>query len=89
MLVLLFAGDQFIPEESDDFDKKFFTDPKNPYAKSGELWHVKYSSKDMKYVTQGFLRTIDGKTEKYSLVYDLYSVPSRHFTVIFNTFVMM
>lgn len=50
MLIFLFAGPDFIPEYSDDFDKKFFTDSENPYIKTLELWRCKYSNKEMTHV---------------------------------------
>jgi Ca2+ transporting ATPase len=35
------------------------------------------------------MRTADGATKDYEDVYDKTHVPSRHFTMIFNTFVML
>lgn len=47
MLIFCFAGPEFIPKYSDDFDKKFFGDKRNPYFKTQEFWKTKYSNKEM------------------------------------------
>ena len=73
MLVLVFAGDQFIPE------------PLSNIISTGvDLYH---NSPGGNYVRSGRLYTIDGSVD-YQQFYDLYGA-SRHFTVVFNTFVMM
>jgi P-type Ca2+ transporter type 2B len=85
----VFAGPQVIPEVADDFDKLFFTDSDNPYIEDNELWRVKYSNADLNMVVNGRLMDINGVDKMYKPVSLEYNVPSRHFTAIFNVFVMM
>ncbi|EAS05962.2 calcium-translocating P-type ATPase, PMCA-type protein (macronuclear) [Tetrahymena thermophila SB210] len=89
MLIFIFAGPDFIPEYSDDFDHRFIGDKKNPYYSTGEFWRTKYSNPQGTKVVQGRLMDINGVDKMYKPVMDEYNVPSRHFTCIFNVFVMM
>lgn len=68
-----------MPEYSDDFDDNIV------YANT-----YKYSDSKKTLMHSGRLRTFSGKGDDYSKVhaYDAVS-PSRHFTFLFNTFVML
>ena len=89
MCIFVFAGDKFLPEFRDSFDDKIFFDNKNPYIAIGERWKAKYSDSTLRFVVQGRLDDINGYDELYRPVKKAYDVPSRHFTYIFNVFVMM
>lgn len=89
MLIFVFLGPQFLPEYSDSFDEKFLKDSGNPYARTGEYWKVKYSSAEMTHVVNGRLMDVNGTDPMYEPAYKKYDVHSRHFTAIFNVFVMM
>ncbi|KAL4476839.1 hypothetical protein ABPG72_010676 [Tetrahymena utriculariae] len=89
MLIFIFAGPDFLPEYSDDFDHRFYGDTNNPYFSTGEFWRTKYSNPQRTKLVQGRLMDLNGVDKMYQSVYDEYKVPSRHFTCIFNVFVMM
>lgn len=79
-----FAGEFFLPEYKDDFDSS--TD-------LGDIMFVnvyKYSDADHTLVHSGRLRTYSGQDDDYSekLAFDEFT-PSRHFTMVFNVFVML
>lgn len=82
-------GDQFIPESADSFDDKFLDDLENPYAKDSMRWKVKYSSSSKTHVVNGRLMDVNGIDPMYKPVFDIYDKHSRHFTAIFNVFVML
>lgn len=79
MTVLIFAGERFIPEEVDSYDTTLFS------AHPEWKW---YNGVIGGTVRSGRLITISGDDD-YQSVYDQTGVYSRHFTFIFNTFVMM
>lgn len=89
MLIFVFVGTEFLPEYPDAFDEKFMKDPTNPYASTNEHWKVKYATAELNRVTNGRLMDINGTDPVYEPAYKKYDVHSRHFTAIFNVFVMM
>lgn len=60
---------------------------------SGKLvaypYRVRYSDESMKLVTIGRLKGYDGIEKLYMSVEKLFRIPSRHYTYIFNVFVML
>lgn len=78
IMLLLFTGELWIPETADGFDNVIGNNLQAKYYKG-----VTGST-----VCSGRLNLIAGGAD-YSQYYDVYHVYSRHFTVIFNTFVMM
>lgn len=79
LTVIIFAGERFIPEERDSYDTTVFS--ANPEWK----WHNGVIGGTIR---SGRLITITGDDD-YQTVYDHTGIDSRHFTFIFNTFVMM
>lgn len=79
MLVLIFAGDKFIPEFVDSNDSGVFAN--NPRWKwtDGMIGGTVRSGRNI---------FING-TDDYNPIYTATGISSRHFTFIFNTFVMM
>lgn len=91
MCIIVFGGESFLPEYEDALDKKI---PLITQTISGIVvpkydYRVKYSDADMTLVTSGRKVSFDGKTDEYSNKVFLDVGPSRHFTYIFNIFVMM
>lgn len=79
MLILIFAGDSFIPEYVDSFDSTIFAShPEYKWA-NGVVGGT---------VRSGRFYTISGNND-YETVFLAVDIYSRHFTFIFNTFVMM
>jgi Ca2+ transporting ATPase len=79
IFILLFAGDKFIPEYPDSYDTGLFAGhPEYKWSEGGRGSTVR----------SGRLYTVSGD-EDYYPIYTLTLVSSRHFTFIFNTFVMM
>jgi Ca2+ transporting ATPase len=79
ILILLFLGDLFIPEYLDSYDTTIF------------LQHPEYKWKDGIIggtVRSGKMIYVNGDAD-YQDIYNEFRVFSRHFTFIFNTFVMM
>jgi Ca2+ transporting ATPase len=79
LLVIVFAGELFIPEFPDDFD-----------AVIGTNLNAKYYNG---IVTGGTVRSgrdifVNGDPD-YKPIYEQYRVDSRHYTFVFNTFVML
>lgn len=79
MIILVFMGEQLIPEYADSFDSTVF------------LGHPEY--KWLNGVVGGTVRsgryyTISG-SDDYKMIHDTTKICSRHFTFIFNVFVMM
>jgi Ca2+ transporting ATPase len=79
LLVIVFAGEMFIPEYPDDFDNEIGTD-----------LGVKYHNG---IVNGGTIRSgraiyVNGDLD-YLPIYEQYHVHSRHYTFVFNTFVML
>lgn len=79
LLVLIFAGEYIIPEYVDKFDSGIFAT--RPHYK----W---YKGIVGGTVRSGRLVTIMGEDD-YQIIKQTTDVVSRHFTFIFNTFVMM
>ena len=79
MIILIFWGELIIPEYVDSYDSTIFAqDPS----------HKWYNGIVGGTVRSGRFQTIQGGDD-YKTVYDATQVYSRHFTFIFNTFVMM
>lgn len=79
MMVLVFAGEKFIPEYEDSYDSGIFAN--HPEYK----WHDGVVGGT---VRSGRLYYFNGDKD-YEAVLEEYGVHSRHFTFIFNAFVMM
>jgi P-type Ca2+ transporter type 2B len=77
MMILVFAGEYIIPEYRDDLDKTTFAG-----SKSINKW------RDDWYVRSGRFYDATGHKD-YATVFDAEKIYSRHFTFIFNAFVMM
>lgn len=76
MLVLIFLADRFIPEYPGAYDQTYFAGrPEYKYTIMGT-------------VRSGRLNYINGDKDYYPIFTELH-IYSRHFTFIFNTFVMM
>lgn len=79
IMVLTFTGEYFIPEYVDSLDStKFANDP-------GAKWHNGVVGGTVRNGRQHY---VNGDKD-YLQVFDEYDVHSRHFTLIFNVFVMM
>lgn len=78
MIVLIFAGETFIPEAPDTFDPVIGNDLSAKYLR-GVIGGT---------VRSGRFNFVAGGTD-YFEIYNRYHTYSRHFTFIFNTFVMM
>lgn len=79
LLILVFFGENFIPEYVDSYDSTTFA--ANPAWK----WHQGIIGGT---VRSGRMVTVSGEYD-YKTIFDDTGVYSRHFTFIFNTFVMM
>ena len=79
MLVILFAGDLFIHEFPDDFDTSYPNDLQAKYRNGVVLGGTIRSGRGI---------FPDGKAD-YKTIHDTYHTYSRHYTFIFNVFVMM
>lgn len=79
IMVLVFAGDQLIPEYEDSYDTGIFASHPEYKWKDGIIGGT---------VRSGRLNLINGEDD-YAPIYSEYRIFSRHFTFIFNTFVMM
>lgn len=77
--ILVFAGEYIIPEYVDSYDTGIFAN--NPEHK----WHNGIIGGT---VRSGRLTTVSGDAD-YSTIYNDFAVSSRHFTFIFNAFVML
>lgn len=78
MLILLFTGDLWIPESEDNFDAIIGNDLGAKYA-NGIIGST---------VRSGRFNFVGGGVD-YFPIFEKYHTYSRHFTFIFNTFVMM
>lgn len=79
MMILIFSGETFIPEYVDSFDSTIFAaHPEYKWA-NGVVGGT---------VRSGRFFTISGITD-YEPIFLEFGTYSRHFTFIFNTFVMM
>jgi Ca2+ transporting ATPase len=79
IVVLIFWGDNLIPESSDSFDLTVFAGLPEWKWKNGVVGGT---------VRSGRFISINGDAD-YKTVYDATGIYSRHFTFIFNTFVML
>lgn len=80
MCIVSFAGETFLPEYPDYLDTYLVS--KNMPAST------KYGDADKTLVCNGRYKSLDGKVKEYEDKF-LQVGPSRHFTYIFNIFVMM
>jgi Ca2+ transporting ATPase len=78
LITLVFAGDLFIPEFPDEFDSRI--------SDMTEKYHNGVISQGT--VRSGRAIFANGDPD-YLTVYNKYRVHSRHYTFIFNTFVML
>lgn len=78
LLILTFFGQYIIPEYADGFDSVIGSDLGAKY----------YMGQPEGTVTSGMFYTLSGQ-DNYITYYQKYKVHSRHFTFIFNAFVMM
>ena len=94
LLILIFNGDNFLPEFRDELDDKLLLEHKSfsikyngEYVRSGRYTFIEESEKS------GYQDLEDVKILKKIGVFYLGFLkefgPSRHFTIIFNTFVWM
>lgn len=79
IMVLVFAGEKFIPESVDSFDTGVFANHPEYKWSDGIIGGT---------IRSGRMRTISGEHDYYPIFAE-YKIVSRHFTFIFNTFVMM
>jgi len=77
IMVIIFAGDYFIPE---------YLTPK-PDLPASVIWSP-HTNGDQHYVRSGRLYMINGEDPDYLNLQDQYG-PSRHFTMVFNAFVVL
>lgn len=98
LLILIFDGDNFLPEYSDQFDDHIRQSWASGGLNATIPWTVKYS--EDQHVRSGRFIFVSDEAKDYE---DLAKVgelrafltllkdygPSRHFTIIFNTFVWM
>lgn len=75
LTLLLWTGEYIIPEFPDDYENESFYQYSYKYTENG-------------MARSGRLIEVDG-TVDYETIFDITKVYSRHFTVIFNVFVMM
>lgn len=81
MVVFLFAGYSFIPEEEDDFDDEI----KKTYLKGTadiikdfpNAWEIKYSDSDATLIRSGKFKSYSGLDKEYELIFEEFEVPSR------------
>jgi Ca2+ transporting ATPase len=81
VMLIVFLGEWFIPESPDQFDDLLGSDNLQLKYNAGVV--------DGGHVVNGRLYSILSSTPQYKTTLDQYGVPSRHFTVVFNSFVMM
>lgn len=80
ILLLVFLGDRFIPEYPGAYDGTYFADHLDWKYKDGNVLNG--------VIRSGRFNYINGEKD-YKVVYESLHIFSRHFTFIFNTFVMM
>lgn len=81
VMLLVFLGEWFLPEFPDDFDSLLGSSSLQCKYNGGVV--------DGGKVASGRLYGVFSSVPQYKSVLELYRVPSRHFTIVFNTFVMM
>lgn len=79
MVVLVFAGDRFIPEFKDSYDTGIFANHLDWKWRNGIVGGT---------VRSGRMITVSGAHD-YKDILETTEIYSRHFTFIFNTFVML
>jgi Ca2+ transporting ATPase len=79
IITLVFTAERYIPESVDAFDSTVFLN------QAGYKWHNGIVGGTIR---SGRMKYIDGSWD-YQNVYEQTMVISRHFTFIFNTFVML
>ncbi|KAM3130208.1 hypothetical protein pb186bvf_017708 [Paramecium bursaria] len=89
---IIFAGDQFIPEIQDDWDQLFPNQLQYKYSNIQILnnnghYHCDYVN-TCTWIASGRMYHLNGD-EDYIKFYRNQQTPSRHFTFIFNTLVLM
>ena len=72
-------NDHLLPVKTIDYKGKLVAYP----------YKVRYSDEPMKLVTIGRLKGYDGIEKLYMSVEKIFRTPSRHYTYIFNVFVML
>lgn len=93
LLILIFDGENFLPEYSDRFDNEIL-------KSNGVNWSVKYHGEYVRSGRHIFMDDPEKKDyedlENVRIIISFSSIknakiwgPSRHFTIIFNTFVWM
>ena len=92
MLIAIFLAPDFVPEYSDAFDTRIseWSSNTNNTDIVTKLYHPKYNLDyypEQLMIRSGRMLTVAG--DDYEPVYREFMVPSRHFTFIFNMFVMM
>lgn len=99
IMIIVFAGEKFLPEYKDDFDTKIVNEYSSFYNKVNDntlfakqytpAYKIKYSDSDEDLIRSGRFRSYDGKDKEYKPILDYLKQPSRHFTYCFNIFVML
>ena len=84
-MIFIFDGENFLPEYADDFDARILT---SSQSNSAINMSYKYSDTGLTKIRSGRYKSLNGLKDEYALVYKEFTVPSRHFTYIFNVFVM-
>ena len=79
IMILVFAGEHFIPEYEDSYDTSIFAGHPEYKWKDGIIGGT---------VRSGRLKFINGDNDYHDVLLK-HKIFSRHFTFIFNTFVMM
>jgi len=79
IMILIYAGEKIIPEFEDSYDTTIFK------AHPEYKWHNGIVGGTIR---SGRMKTVSGDAD-YSTIYDEFRIFSRHYTFIFNTFVMM
>lgn len=83
MVGLIFFGDQFIPEYEDALDLTTYAGDNQAYK-----WTLDSQGQRTGTVCSGRFNTISGHPD-YATAFNATNNYSRHFTFIFNTFVML
>ena len=83
MITLIFFGDLFIPEYEDGLDSTTYAGGNQKYK-----WSLDSQGKRTGTVCSGRFNTIAGRPD-YFTAFEATNNYSRHFTFIFNTFVML
>ena len=79
MICLVFLADRFVPEYPGSYDETYFKDHPQYKYKDGIIGGT---------IRSGRLNYLNGDKDYYNIFHETH-IYSRHFTFIFNTFVMM